>query len=213
MLIKVCGLREPDNIRQVATIPGVDLIGLIFYAPSPRYVDSEEIAHLLPTLTTVKTVGVFVNETKEEVIRKCTLYRLNYIQLHGKEGPDYLSELQTLLPSRVKLIKAFSIHTEEDLLQTSGYEGLCEFFLFDTPTSGYGGSGRSFDWKILQYYSGTTPFLLSGGIGHDSLESLKHFHHQLWAGIDLNSRFETVPGVKDVALLSDFIQNIQLHHP
>ncbi len=213
MLIKVCGLKEPENIRQVSAIQGVDLIGLIFYAPSPRNVDSQEIAHLLPTLTTVKRVGVFVNETKEEVIKKCSIYRLDYIQLHGIEEPEYLSALTTLLPSGVKFIKAFSIHAEEDLLQTSGYEGLCEYFLFDTPTSGYGGSGRSFDWKTLQYYAGTTPFLLSGGIGHDSLEPLKHFHHQLWAGIDLNSRFETVPGVKDVALLSDFIQNIQLHHP
>lgn len=213
MLIKICGLKEPENIRQVSAIQGVDLIGLIFYAPSTRYVDSETIAHLLPTLTSVKKTGVFVNESKEEVIRKCAFYQLDYLQLHGNERPEYLSELLAELPSRVKLIKAFSIHMEKDLLLTSGYEEHCEYFLFDTQTNGYGGSGRTFDWNILQYYTGSTPFLLSGGIGPDSYDSLHHFHHQLWAGIDLNSRFETAPGVKDIALLSDFIQNIQLHHP
>ena len=209
MLVKICGLRDPENIRQVAAIPGVDLVGLIFYPPSPRYVDSEETAKVVSALTTVKVAGVFVNETPEEVVRKAAQYHLGFIQLHGSEAPEYLSALRTLLPAGIKLIKAFSIQTEADLLQTSGYETHCEYLLFDTPTSGYGGSGRSFDWNILQYYTGSTPFLLSGGIGPDSLTTLHHFHHRLWAGIDLNSRFESVPAVKDTELLSGFIQNIK----
>jgi phosphoribosylanthranilate isomerase len=211
MLIKVCGLKEPKNIRQVSAIQGVDMIGLIFYASSPRYVDSEATAEAVSTLTTVKKVGVFVNEKQEVVVRKAAQYHLNYIQLHGSEKPEYLATLRTLLPLSAKLIKAFSIKTEEDLLKTSGYEAYCEYFLFDTPTSGYGGSGRTFDWNILQYYSGSIPFLLSGGIGPDSHESLHHFHHRMWIGIDLNSRFEIVPAVKDVDLLSGFIQNIKIH--
>jgi len=209
MLVKVCGLRDPENIRKVAAIQGVDLVGLIFYPPSPRYVDSEATAQAVASLTTVKAVGVFVNETKEEIVRKCAQYHLGCIQLHGSETPDYLSELRSLLPSGIMLIKALSIKTEADLLQTSGYETHCEYFLFDTPTTGYGGSGRTFDWNILQYYTGETPFLLSGGIGPDSVTALHHFHHRLWAGVDLNSRFETAPAVKDTDLLAAFVQKIK----
>ena len=208
MIIKVCGLREPDNIEQVAVIQGVDLIGLIFHAQSPRYVDSKETAAMVSSGKDIGVVGVFVNENPEEVVRKCMLYQLDYVQLHGHETPDYLLSLQQMLPSKIKLIKAFSIRAEEDLPATSGYEGLCAYYLFDTPTSGYGGSGCSFDWRILQYYSGSTPFLLSGGIGPDSMDSLSNFHHSLWAGIDLNSRFETAPGLKNVGLLSNFVQQI-----
>lgn len=211
MLVKICGLRDPENIRQVAAIPEVDIIGLIFYPPSPRYVDSATTALAVSTLTTVKVAGVFVNEKQEEVVRKAARYHLNFIQLHGSESPEYLSTLRASLPGGIKLIKAFSIQTEEELLQTSGYEEHCEYLLFDTPTSGYGGSGRTFDWNILQYYTGPIPFLLSGGIGPESHESLHHFHHRMWAGIDLNSRFETTPAVKDIQLLTAFIQNIKNH--
>ena len=192
-------------------MPGVDLIGLIFYPKSPRYVDSEATALAASSLTTVKVAGVFVDENAEEVVRICKKYNLTYVQLHGSEQPEYLAKLKSLVSAGVQLIKAFSIKEKEDFLQTSGYEGLCEYFLFDTPTSGYGGSGRTFDWNILKYYLGSTPFLLSGGIGQDSLNALHNFHHRMWAGIDLNSRFETSPGMKDIPLLSDFIQNIQIH--
>jgi phosphoribosylanthranilate isomerase len=209
MLVKVCGLRDPENIRQVAAIPGVGLVGLIFYPKSPRYVDSDATAEAVSRLTTVKVAGVFVNEEPEVVVRKAAQYHLGYIQLHGSETPEYLTALRKMLPAGIKLIKAFSIRTEADLLQTSGYETHCEYLLFDTPTSSYGGSGRSFDWNILQYYTGTIPFLLSGGIGPDSHDTLAHFHHRMWAGIDLNSRFESAPAVKDAELLSGFIQNIK----
>ena len=211
MIVKVCGLRDPENIAQVAALPGIDLIGLIFYPKSPRYVDSEATALAVSSLTTVKAVGVFVDEKAEEVVRISRQYNLSYVQLHGSEKPEYLTGLRSLLPFSVKLIKAFSIRDETELAATSGYEELCEYFLFDTPTSGYGGSGRTFDWNILQYYMGSTPFLLSGGIGHDSIASLHNFHHRVWAGIDLNSRFETSPGMKDIPLLADFLQNIQKH--
>lgn len=209
MIIKVCGLRDPANIKQVTEIQGIDLIGLIFYAASPRYVDSVETAASVTTVKEKGIVGVFVDEAPDVVARKCAQYHLDYIQLHGNETPEYLILLQNLVPSNVKFIKAFSIRSEKDLLATSGYEGLCEYFLFDTPTSGYGGSGRTFDWQVLQYYSGSTSFLLSGGIGSDSVESLSNFHHRLWAGIDLNSRFEIAPGLKDIDLLKNFVQQIK----
>ena len=208
MIIKVCGLREPENIRKVAAIRKIDLIGLILYANSPRFVDSAETADTLTDIRKTGIVAVFVNEVPEIIVRKCAEYHLGYIQLHGNESPEYLIDITKLLHGRVKIIKAFSIRVEEDLQPISGYEGLCEYFLFDTPTTGYGGSGRTFDWNILQYYSGSTPFLLSGGIGHDSIESLRNFHHHLWAGVDLNSRFELEPGLKDVALIADFVKQL-----
>jgi len=211
MLIKVCGLRDPDNIGQVTAMAAIDLIGLIFYAPSPRYVDSAETVAKVSSLTNKGVVGVFVNETPEEVVRKCALYRLGYIQLHGNETVAYLISLRKMVPANILFIKAFSIRTTEDLNLTSGYEGLCEYFLFDTPTSGYGGSGHSFDWSILQNYNGTTPFLLSGGIGTDSVGALTNFSHRLWAGVDLNSRFETAPGLKNVPLISEFVKQIKKH--
>ena len=201
-------MREPENIRKVAAIREIDLIGLIFYPHSPRFVDSAKTADALTDIRKIRIVGVFVNEVPEIVVRKCTEYHLDYIQLHGNESPEYLINITKLLHGRVKIIKAFSIRAEEDLQSISGYEGLCEYFLFDTPSTGYGGSGKTFDWNILQYYSGSTPFLLSGGIGHDSIESLRNFHHRLWAGVDLNSRFELRPGLKDVTLIADFVKQL-----
>lgn len=208
MIIKVCGLREPGNIRQVAAIEGIDLIGLIFYAPSPRYVDSADTAATIASLKNRKIVGVFVNEAMEEVVRKCAEYKLDYIQLHGNETPEYLSLLSKRIPA-VKMIKAFSIRMPEDIELTAGYEGLCEYFLFDTPSAGFGGSGHPFDWSILKHYKGSAPFLLSGGIGPDSIESLANFQHLMLAGLDLNSRFELQPGLKNVSLLSEFVQKIK----
>lgn len=209
MLIKVCGMREPGNIGQVAAISGIDLIGLIFYERSPRYVDSADTALYVASLTTVKVVGVFVNASPEEVAAKCMDYRLDYIQLHGIETPDYLISLREQLPDRVKIIKAIPIQNSEDLKRVSGYEGLCDYFLLDTKTSGYGGSGEAFDWSILQQYKGFTEFLLSGGIAPDSLEALSRFQHKLCAGVDLNSRFETAPGIKNIPLLKEFVQQLK----
>src|SRR5665647_769625 len=167
MLIKVCGMKESGNLGQVAAISGIDLIGLIFYEPSPRYVDSADTALSVAWLTTVKVVGVFVNAAPEEVAAKCKEYCLDYIQLHGIETPQYLISLREQLPEKVKIIKAFPIQNAKDLASVSDYEGLCDYFLFDTKTSGYGGSGEAFDWNILQQYNGFTEFLLSGGIAPD----------------------------------------------
>ena len=209
MIIKVCGLKEPDNIRQIAAIQGIDLIGLIFYGPSPRYVDSPETAASVSSLINKKIVGVFVNESADEVVRKCADYQLSYIQLHGNETPEYLNLLRKRIPGTIKLIKAFSIRTADDLKPVNEYERFCEYFLFDTATSSYGGSGKSFDWSILHYYKGLTPFLLSGGIGPDSIESLLNFQHRMLAGLDLNSRFELLPGLKNISSISEFVQMIK----
>lgn len=209
MLVKVCGLRDPENIRQVALLPEVDLIGLIFYPKSPRFVDGEATAEVLSSIPTVKVVGVFVNEAPEEVVRKVAIYHLDALQLHGSESPEYLMDIKRRLPEKTLLIKAFSISSPNDLIPVSGYEKLCDYFLFDTPTKGYGGSGITFDWDILRHYNGSTPFLLSGGISPDSLTDLQKFQHPLLAGIDLNSRFEIAPALKDTPLLIQFVQNFK----
>lgn len=208
MIIKVCGLRDPLNIRQIASIEGIDLIGMIFYPPSPRYVDSQETADIVATFSKPLKVGVFVSEVMDVVVQKCAKYHLDYIQLHGNETIEYILELKNILPGNTRLIKAFSIRSVRDIDHINDYDGLCDYFLFDTPTSGFGGSGQTFDWKILKDYVGNTPFLLSGGLSADSLEALTDFQHPRWAGIDLNSKFETAPGYKDEILLAEFVKRI-----
>lgn len=200
-LIKVCGMTEAENIRDVELL-GVDMIGFIFYPKSPRCLC--EKPRYLPTLS--KRVGVFVNESKENVLMYADHFGLNYIQLHGNESPDYCRSLQSY---GLHLIKAFSISLPKGLQDVSDYDGLCHYYLFDTKTPQYGGSGNQFDWSILHRYNGSTPFLLSGGINPYSASAIKEFHHPRLAGIDLNSRFETAPGMKDVERIETFLKELR----
>ena len=212
MLIKVCGMREPENIRQVAET-GIDWMGFIFYARSARSIDNGkwtiENERKSSSLNNsqfsilnfqLKRVGVFVNATP------AARYRLDYLQLHGNESPGIC---HTLHKRGYAIIKAFSIATEEDLKPVADYEDRADYFLFDTKCSSYGGSGKQFDWSVLSAYKGQTPFLLSGGINPDSAEALRNFSHPKLAGIDLNSGFETSPGMKDVEKLKTFIDKIK----
>lgn len=213
MLIKVCGMREPENIRQVAET-GIDWMGFIFYAQSPRRLGSDDseqqLSSFISQLATgnwqLKKVGVFVNATPEEMMNTAARYRLDYLQLHGNESPDIC---YTLHKRGYAIIKAFSIATEEDLKPVADYEGRADYFLFDTKCSSYGGSGKQFDWSVLSAYKGQTPFLLSGGINPDSVEALRNFSHPKLAGIDLNNGFETSPGMKDAEKLKTFIDKIK----
>ncbi|WP_321426568.1 phosphoribosylanthranilate isomerase [uncultured Bacteroides sp.] len=201
MLIKVCGMRDAENIRQVESL-GVDLIGLIFYPKSSRFVVCPP--SYLPGKA--KRVGVFVNEDQETVLTLHSQFLLNFIQLHGTESPEYCVSLRG---KGLNLIKAFSVSAPADLEATEKYEGLCSYFLFDTKCEGHGGSGKQFDWSVLSHYHGKTPFLLSGGISPKSVKELKAFHHERFAGVDLNSCFETAPGMKDVEKLSRFINELR----
>ena len=200
-IIKVCGMTEADNIRDVEQL-GVDMIGFIFYPKSPRCLC--ERPGYLPLYA--KRVGVFVNESKENILMYADRFRLNYIQLHGNESPDYC---RTLHNNGLHLIKAFSISLPKDLFDVSAYDGLCDYYLFDTKTPQFGGSGNQFDWNILHRYNGSTPFLLSGGINPYSAKAIKEFHHPRLAGIDLNSRFETAPGLKDVERIEIFLKELR----
>lgn len=198
MIIKTCGMRDADNIRAVSEL-GIDWMGFIFWAPSSRYVS--EKPSFLPTRQ--KRVGVFVDARIEEVKSKADEYALDLIQLHGSESPAFCERLKA--NSRQQLIKAFNIATQEDLEQTIPYEGLVDYFLFDTKAKMVGGNGTQFDWSVLSAYQGNTPFLLSGGIGPDDAEKVRNFHHPQLAGIDLNSRFELSPALKDIEKLKQFI--------
>ena len=198
-LVKVCGMRDAENICEVEAL-GIDLMGFIFWPKSSRYV-SERPAYLP---TNCKRVGVFVDEDIETVKRIADDYALDYIQLHGHELADYCAQLRGF-----KLIKAFNIATTEDFKQTEPYTGIVDYFLFDTKGKSVGGNGEKFDWSVLSAYDGNTPFLLSGGIGPNDAEVLtSHFSpltSKKCVGIDLNSRFEIAPGLKDINKLKDFL--------
>ena len=200
MKVKVCGMRDADNIREVEAL-GIDMMGFIFWPKSSRYVS--ERPNYMPTKC--KRVGVFVDEDIEQVKRTADEYQLDMIQLHGHERPDYIRQL-----SGRKVIKAFNIATSADLEATKPYEGIVDYFLFDTKGKSVGGNGAKFDWTVLADYVGETPFLLSGGIGPDDAARIRSFHHSQLAGIDLNSRFEITPGLKDINKLKEFIKAIQL---
>lgn len=209
-LIKVCGMRYADNIRAVEAL-GIDLMGFIFWPRSPRCV-SERPAYLP---THCRRVGVFVDAGQDFVLRTARDYSLSHLQLHGHESPAYLRSLRhslagddsPIVTPAASIIKAFSIATAADLAQTDHYAGLADLFLFDTKGASIGGNGHQFDWSVLDAYHGPTPFLLSGGIGPADTERLKAFHHPHCIGIDLNSRFETEPGRKDVAALSSLLSH------
>jgi phosphoribosylanthranilate isomerase len=206
LLIKVCGMREPENIRALLPLEP-DFIGFIFYRGSPRYagVSLNEIKPVICSVT-VKRVGVFVNESPEQVKRISDILSLDRIQLHGDESPEYC---QSLHNEGHKIIRAFRLHAAFDFAITDAYAPSCRMFLFDTATTAFGGSGEKFDWNILQRYTGEIPFLLGGGIGPEDAVKIKSFNHPAFAGIDLNSRFEKSPGVKDIALLENFLHQIK----
>ena len=197
-------MRDPENIREAEKL-AIDLMGFIFWHKSSRNVS--EMPSYLPTRQ--KRVGVFVDADIKEVTEKAKEYALDLIQLHGKETPDYIQRLRSLCPQRgdraIAIIKALNIADTEDLAQTAQYEGIVDYFLFDTKSKLVGGNGTQFDWSVLQAYQGDTPFILSGGIGPDDAGKVKNFQHPMCAGIDLNSRFETAPALKDIQLLNHFI--------
>ena len=212
--IKVCGMRDADNIREVERLRvgdgtsgmelGIDLMGFIFWPQSSRYVS--ECPAYLPTKC--KRVGVFVDEDTEMIRKIADDYALDYVQLHGHESPAYINRLRSLCGDNIAVIKAFNIATADDFAQTEAYEGIVDYFLFDTKGKSVGGNGEKFDWSVLADYTGNTPFLLSGGIGPDDAVRVKLFHHPQCIGIDLNSRFETAPGIKDVKALRCFLTQL-----
>ena len=203
MLIKVCGMRDPANIAEVERL-GIDLMGFIFYEKSSRYVS--QVPRYLPTRCA--RVGVFVNAPVSEIVSAVSIYGLDYIQLHGDESQEFVRSLRKESGDRVKLIKAVRVRCPEDAAAASLWEGLADMLLFETASTSYGGSGHIFDWNMLNCYQGSTPFLIAGGIGPESASQIKAFRHPSFLGVDLNSRFETAPGIKDADKLKNFITHL-----
>ena len=199
MIIKVCGMREPGNIQALELL-GIDWMGLIFWPRSKRYVS--EVPSYLPRH--IKRVGVFVDAGLDDIRQHIADYRLDLIQLHGQEQPALAEALKPL-----PVIKAFNIASADDLRQTEAFEGIADYFLFDKKGKVVGGNGEKFAWSVLEAYQGSTPFILSGGIGPDDVEAVRSFHHPQCVGIDLNSRFEQAPAFKDITKLSTFIKQLK----
>lgn len=204
VLIKVCGMREPDNIREILTLdPG--FLGLIFYPKSSRYVTSPTIINNIRFGQNIKKTGVFVNATEDEIMQKVKLYELQAVQLHGEESVVLCRSLRN---KGILVLKAFQIYAAEDFEDTLLYNDQVDYFLFDTKTASYGGSGSKFDWSLLDAYHGNTPFFLSGGIGPDDVQAIQKINHPLFRGVDLNSRFEIAPAIKSYKLLQQFIKQL-----
>ena len=204
MKLKICGMKYQENILDVAAL-SPDYMGFIFYENSPRSIDT-----YIPVIPkSIKKVGVFVNESLENVKKKAAQYKLNTVQLHGHEAPEFCRELKS---KGLEIIKVFSIRNEFDFSRLSAYEPFIDFFLFDTKGPNPGGNGFCFDWSVLQEYNSNKPYFLSGGIGVEQLESLKKFKNSTAAkqcyAIDINSKFELKPGLKDGIKLKNFIQQL-----
>lgn len=216
-------MRDAQNIREVSQL-GVDMIGMVFYPKSPRYVEMQSShAGIIPDYVkediNIKSsksparVGVFVDDMVQNIVTRVVNYHLDYVQLHGNEPREMCENLRlTLDPDirpGIKIIKAISVSDASDIQKYKEYVGAVDLFLFDTKCKTVGGSGQQFDWQVLEQYDGEVPFLLSGGIGPEDASRLHAFHHPKCIGIDLNSRFEIEPGVKDVEKLKGFLNEIQ----
>jgi phosphoribosylanthranilate isomerase len=191
--LKVCGMRSTENIRNIIELP-IGYLGYIFYEKSARYV-----AHV-PLLTLpkqIQKVGVFVNSGIVEIVDKVKRFDLQAVQLHGDETINECTQLKQRLP-KIKLIKAFGIYNDFDWDQLMDYEGIVDFFLFDTKGKRRGGNGVKFDWEILNLYSLETPFWLSGGISLEDIVTVKKLAFEQLYGVDVNSQFEDQPGLKNV---------------
>lgn len=212
--VKVCGLRDEQNIETLlrhALLP--DALGFIFYPKSPRFVGETLRPDFMRSLgQRIRTVGVFVNADVDMILHTIERYGLGAVQLHGDETPDWSINLRERLESHfsnVQMWKAFSIATRDDFAPISQYDGIIDVALLDTKGVAHGGNGTRFDWSLLDDYSSPTPFLLSGGIAPEHAREIKNIQHPCLLGIDINSRFETAPALKDVGAVHRFLDELK----
>lgn len=203
--VKVCGMKYPDNIA-AATSLGIDYMGFIFYDQSKRYV-GESSSVFIKQLEHPSKVGVFVNASLSEILVKIAEFQLNMIQLHGNESVEFCVELKE--KSGITVIKAFGIDQDFDWAQLNPYAEVIDYFLFDTKSSSHGGTGIQFDWSLLDQYKLTTPYFLSGGLDPENIKTALERNDPRLYALDLNSKFEVEPGLKDIDLLTQSINNIK----
>lgn len=205
--IKICGMRESVNISQVADLKP-DLMGFIFYPLSPRYagiqLNPESLKHFHPG---IKKAGVFVNEEIDRIKEIILKYSLDIVQLHGNESPEFC---RILFENDIPVIKTIHVRDRMDFKGFYPYIPFTNYFLFDTSTSLFGGSGYKFDWDVISGYDFPHPFFLSGGISPEDISQILEIRHPFLYGVDLNSRFEIEPGLKDVEMLKKFITGIRI---
>lgn len=209
LMIKICGMREPGNMLEVANLKP-DLMGFIFYPASPRYaagILNPEIFARFPR--DIGKVGVFVNAEFDKISEAIRKYSLDMVQLHGDESPETCHQL---IETGIPVIKSFNINARTDFRLCTEYISCTNYFLFDASTSKYGGSGKKFDWKILDRYELGHPFFLSGGIAPGDVCNILEITNPAFYGIDLNSRFEVKPGLKDIQTLKKFVFDLRNKH-
>ena len=205
MLLKVCGMRQMANISELCLLKP-NYIGFIFYPKSPRYVGeilTPETPRMIPL--DIKKTGVFVNESLKNILNQAKKYSLDAIQLHGNETPELCGQLKS---EGFEILKAINPETIAHPKKLKEYEAVCDFFLFDTPSVSHGGTGQKFNWELLNQYSGNLPFFLSGGIGPGDAGEIMRIGNNQLAGVDINSRFETAPGLKNIDAIKLFIDEL-----
>ena len=208
MNTKVCGITQLKQLQQLDGLD-IDFAGLIFFKDSPRYVgDKIKGDDLKNSDFDLKKVGVFVNADYDEIMKVVEDYGLDVVQLHGDESPDLCEELS----EDVEVIKAFKVKDSKVSIDemVADYDEVCDYYLFDTASSEMeGGTGKQFDWKVLSKAKIEKPFFLSGGIGVDDVAKVKNFKHPDYYAVDINSKVEKEPGVKDMGLVLQFRQGLK----
>ncbi|WP_269237038.1 phosphoribosylanthranilate isomerase [Flavobacterium flavigenum] len=207
MKLKICGMKCPDNILEIGSLLP-DYMGFIFWDKSARYCDG----NIPELIKTIKKTGVFVNQSQEEILEKVEKHNLQAIQLHGNESVEFCSELKKQLPQKTEIIKVFSADENFDFEIIKPFESVSDYFLFDTKGKLPGGNGTTFDWTILKKYNSKKPFFLSGGIGMNELKAIEEISKSnlpIYA-VDINSKFEIEPGLKNKNLLSNFKRKFEI---
>lgn len=201
MELKVCGITTTENIMELIPLD-VSRLGFIFYHMSKRYVYGKLIEDGLKAIPKqIKKTGVFVNAEIAEIDQIINQYHLDSIQLHGDESPEFCNRFR----GKAEVIKTISIKDKSSFEMAKLYKDACDLFLFDTHSDNYGGTGKTFDWQWLEAYTLDKPFYLSGGISLENFKEIKKIRHKKLIGIDINSRFEIRPGIKDIEKIKQLI--------
>ena len=212
MKIKVCGLTKLNQIEELISL-NIDFLGFIFYGKSPRFVLNHLSLEDIKNINSNSKVGVFVNEKVEKIIEISEKSDLNFIQLHGDENVEYISELREKLNNKIEIIKVIRIgnQSKEKLQKTINKQpSTVNYLLFDTDSSAFGGTGKTFDWQILNEIEIPKPYFLSGGISEENIHDLKTINQKPFS-LDINSKFEIEPGNKDLEKIKKFKNNLEFN--